>query len=98
MPGIAGLISRQPPDVCRRLVEQMTASMQHEKFHVSSSHDALELGVFAGSVALEGSFADCQPIGNEGDDVALLLAGECFSDRDTLRNAASLIDLYKEKG
>jgi asparagine synthase (glutamine-hydrolysing) len=98
MPGIAGLISRQPPDVCRRLVEQMTASMQHEKFHVSSTYDAAELGVFAGSVSLEGSFADCQPLVNEAGDIALLVAGECFSDHKTDRNAAWLIDLYERSG
>src|SRR2546425_1494587 len=110
MPGIAGLISRQPADVCRHLVEQMTASMQHEKFHVSSTYDAAELGVFGGRVALEGSFADCQPIVNERADIALLFAGECFSDQQTLAqlrargrqvesdNATWLIHLYAEKG
>ena len=110
MPGIAGLISRQPPDTCRHLVEQMIGSMQHEKFHVSGSYSAAELGVFAGWVALEGSFADCQPTLSERADIALLFAGECFTDQDTraqLRvrghsfednTATWLIHLYEERG
>jgi asparagine synthase (glutamine-hydrolysing) len=83
MPGIAGLISRQRPDVCQRLVDEMIASMQHEKFYVSGTHSAPELGVFAGWVALEGSFADRQPLFNDEADIGLILSGECFSDTET---------------
>ena len=82
MPGIAGVISRQPAHICERMTAQMIASMQHEKFHVSGSYSAPELGVFVGWVALEDSFADCQPILSERGDVVLLLSGECFSDPD----------------
>jgi len=110
MPGIAGIISRRPPDVCRRLVRQMVRSMQHEKFHVGGGYAAPELGIFAGWVALENSFADCQPIVNERDDTVLLFAGECFSDRGTRSglkarghqfegtDATWLIHLYEERG
>src|SRR5437867_11884049 len=83
MPGIAGLISRQPSDTCQRLVEQMIATMRHEKFYESGTYSAPELGIFGGWTALEGSFADCQPIRSERDDIALLFSGECFSDRET---------------
>ena len=79
MPGIAGLISRQSPDACRRLIERMVGSMQHEKCHVSGTYSDPELGVFAGWVALERSFADGQPILSERGDLALLLAGECLA-------------------
>src|SRR5438132_14180120 len=82
MPGIAGLISRRHPGVCRRLVETMTGCMQHEKFHVAGTFSAPELGIFAGWVALENSFAHSQPLMNEQADVILLVAGECFADPD----------------
>jgi asparagine synthase (glutamine-hydrolysing) len=110
MPGIAGVISTQPPEACRPLVEQMIATMRHESFYASGTYAAPELGVFAGWAALENSFADCQPIRTERDDIVLLLSGECYADRETyaqLRQrghrledgkASWLIPLYEEKG
>ena len=112
MPGIAGLISRQSqaPDTCRRFVNQMLASMQHEKFYASGSYWAPELGVFAGWVALEDSFSRRQPLVSERCDVALLFSGECFADPDALvtlkkrgypfegNESAWLLALYDAKG
>jgi len=110
MPGIVGLISRRHPGVCRRLVETMTGCMQHEKFHVSGTFAAPELGVFAGWVALENSFANSQPLTNEQGDVILLVAGECFADPDVrtqlkarghrveATDATWMVHLYEEKG
>jgi asparagine synthase (glutamine-hydrolysing) len=102
MPGIAGLISKRPSDECRRLVEQMLSCMKHEPFYTSGTCSAPELGVFAGYVALEGAFADCQPIVNEREDIFLLFAGECFTDPGSTmplqRRGHWLIRLYEEQG
>src|SRR5438477_3385323 len=110
MPGIAGLISRRHPGECIRLVETMTASMQHEKFHVAGTSSAPELAVFGGWVALENSFAQSQPLMNERADVILLVAGECFVDaevstqlkapghRPEESRAAWMARLYEENG
>jgi asparagine synthase (glutamine-hydrolysing) len=110
MPGLAGLISRRGGRACEHLAAEMTALMQHEKFHVSGSHSAPELGLFAGWVALEGSFAHSQPITNERGDVVLLIAGECFSGqsgntvletrgrRREPNSAGWLTDLYEKRG
>src|SRR5687768_14417966 len=110
MPGIAGLISRHPPDACRRVVAQMTASMQHEKFHTSGTYSVPEMGVFAGWIALENTFADCQPVVNEQADIVLIFAGECFFAHQTLvdlkarghrihgEDASWLVHLYEELG
>jgi len=110
MPGIAGIISRQRPDVCRRLVEQMTECMQHEKFHALGTYSVPELGAYGGWVALEGSFAHRQPLMTVNADIVLLLAGECVSDPDVRRelkakghrfednNAEWVVRLYEERG
>jgi asparagine synthase (glutamine-hydrolysing) len=110
MPGIAGVISAHPPAERQRLVERMLASMRHETFYTSGLHTAPSLGVCAGWMALEGSFADCQPIANETGDLALVFSGECFSDassRDELKarghridgnTAAWIIHAYEEHG
>jgi asparagine synthase (glutamine-hydrolysing) len=110
MPGIAGLVSPKPSAECRRLVERMLASMRHETFYASGTYAAPELNVFAGWVAHEGSFADCQPVLNEQGDIVLIFAGECFSDTSTRweltarghelkeENASWLVHLYEERG
>src|SRR5256885_14854959 len=110
MPGLAGLISWWHPGVCSHASwKTMTGCMQHEKFHIPGSFGAPELGVFAGWVALEDSFAHSQPLMNEQADVILLVAGERFADpgvRTQLKarghrleesNAAWMVHLY-EKG
>src|SRR5260370_22418553 len=79
MPGIAGLISAQPAKTCRRLLEQMVGSMQHEKFHIAGGYSAPELGVFVGWVGVEDSLGRCQPMVNEGGDVTVVVCGEYFA-------------------
>jgi asparagine synthase (glutamine-hydrolysing) len=108
MPGIVGLVSRQPPALCSARVMEMVACMQHEAFYVSGIHAAPELGVFAGWSAHEHSFADCQPIVGD-DQVTLVFSGECYSDPDSRRKptglqrrsrdntASRLLELYKER-
>src|SRR5262249_43143243 len=98
------------PGECRRLVETMTGCLQHEKFHVSGTFSAAELGVYGGWVALQDSFAHCQPLTNEQADIILLVAGECFAEPDVrtqlkarghcveATNAAWMVHLYEEEG
>jgi asparagine synthase (glutamine-hydrolysing) len=69
-----------------------------------------EMGIYAGWVAHENSFAAGQPFFNERRDVVLLLSGECFVDPETrtglrqkgheLEQAAGgwLVHLYEEEG
>jgi asparagine synthase (glutamine-hydrolysing) len=78
MPGIAGIISRRPAADCERAVKSMVAIMRHESFHTTGTFSAPELGVFAGWVAQENSFADKQVFQNETKDIALVFSGECF--------------------
>src|SRR5277367_6634897 len=83
MPGITGIISRKPAAECERAVKAMTAIMRHESFHTSGTFSVPELGVYAGWVAHENSFADGQVFQNETKDIALIFAGECFIDAAT---------------
>ena len=83
MPGIAGIFSQRPAHECESLVKSMVGSMEHEQFYVSGSYAAPEMGVYAGWVAHENSFAAGQVFFNERKDIALLLSGECFPDLET---------------
>ena len=110
MPGIAGIISRLPAANCIRTVQTMTAAMQHEDFHTTGNFSVPELGVFAGWVAQENSFAAAQVFENETKDVALIFCGECFAEPEVkaqLRRdghsfadsgGAWLVHLYEARG
>jgi len=110
MPSIVGIISQKPPEECRRLVKAMVASMQHERFYVSGTCFVPEMGVHAGWIAHENSFAAGQVFWNEQRDVALVLSGECFLDSQTgvelrqkghqigTNEASWLVHLYEEQG
>src|SRR5437762_7155 len=110
MPGIVGIISQRPPEDCQRLVKSMANVMEHEAFYDSGIYCVPEIGVYAGWVALENSFAAKQPFLNERSDVVLVFSGECFTDPETrtrlrqngheLRQAGGswLLQLYEEEG
>ena len=110
MPGIVGIISQKPADDCRRLVKSMLSSMEHELFYDSATYSVREMGIYAGWIAHEDSFAAGQVFFNEQRDIALLLSGECFAGPETcaklkqsgheLGKAAGswLVHFYEEEG
>jgi asparagine synthase (glutamine-hydrolysing) len=110
MPGITGMISQGPPEECQSLVKFMVASMEHEPSYDSGTYSVPEIGIYAGWVAHENSFAAGQPFFNEQRDIALLFSGECFVDPKTraelkqkgheLAEAAGswIIHLFEEEG
>jgi asparagine synthase (glutamine-hydrolysing) len=110
MPGIAGVISRQPAAATARIVKTMVAAMRHEAFYMAGDFAAPELGVCAGWTAHENSFAAGQVFQNEQKDVALIFCGECFlgaAEKDALKRAGHefsetgggwLVHLYEAHG
>ena len=110
MPGIVGIISERPSVECRESREI------HGEFHgtrvfLRFGHVLrARMGIYAGWVAHENSFAAGQPFFNERRDVVLLFSGECFVDPETrtglrqkgheLGQAAGswLVHLYEEEG
>jgi asparagine synthase (glutamine-hydrolysing) len=109
MPGIVGIISREPSDECQRFVTSMVASMKHEQFYTSGMYAAPEIGIYAGWVAHGNSFAAGQVFFNESKDISLIFSGECFVDpgiRSDLRrkghklnsNNDWLVHFYEEEG
>jgi asparagine synthase (glutamine-hydrolysing) len=88
----------------------MTASMRHGPFYLTGALSFPDLGIYAGWVAHENSFAAGQVFFNERKDIALLFSGECFADPETstelkqkgheLGEAAGnwLVHFYEEEG
>jgi asparagine synthase (glutamine-hydrolysing) len=60
--------------------------MEHERFSTSGLYSVPEMGVYGGWAAHENGTKRGEHIfANETGDVALLLSGECFADRETRR-------------
>ena len=110
MPGIVGIISQKTAVETAPLVNAMVATMRHERFYVTGTFAAPELGVSAGWVAHENSFAAKQVFQNEQKTIMLVFSGECFVDSETRKrlnqnghafsetDGSWLIRLYEEAG
>ena len=57
--------------------------MCHEPSYVFGRHNSPVMGIYAGWIAHEGSFASNQIFQDEQKKVTLLLSGECFLDSET---------------
>lgn len=84
MPGIVGLISKQPRAIAEQKLFLMLESMRHESFYVSGTWIDERSGIYLGWVARKGSFADCLPLLNEREDLVLLFAGEEYPDPSSI--------------
>jgi len=110
MPGIVGIVSQKSAEECQDLVKFMVSSLEHESFYDSGMYSAPKMGIYAGWVAHENSFASGQVFFNERKDIALLFSGECFVDPETRAEikgrghelgpavGSLLVHLYEEEG
>jgi asparagine synthase (glutamine-hydrolysing) len=109
MPGIVGIISRKPAAESAHLVKTMVATLRHERSYVTGDFAAPELGVGAGWIAHENSFAARQLFQNEAKDITLIFSGECFVAAETKNRLRQnghqfgtggdwLVHLYEELG
>lgn len=108
MPGIVGLITKQPRSSAEPQLLHMLRTICHEAFYSTGTWADEHLGVYVGWTALNGSFSDGMPLCNEKEDVRLIFSGEEYSNPQTanqLRNrghsvgtteAAHLVHLYEE--
>ena len=80
MPGIAGLVSRQSAEMCRRTVAAMIDSMVRDAGCRVTTCEAPEMGAYAGGVAHPGSFAARESRAAAGGTLDLVMAGECVHD------------------
>lgn len=110
MPGIVGIISQKPAGECASLIGAMVASMRHEPFYVSGTYQVPDMGIYAGWVAHEGSFAANQVFLNEDGHIAIVFSGECHVDPETVSGLSErghrlaenegswLVHAYEEEG
>src|ERR1700678_1520286 len=108
MPGIVGLITKQPRKWAEPQLARMVQSMQHELFYVSGTWIDETLGVYIGWGARENSFSDGMPVRNERGDAILVFSGEDYPQSGTARGlkerghsfedggSSYLVHLYEE--
>jgi len=110
MPGLVGIFSRRPKELCEKSLNLMVRAIRHESFYNHGLYIDAGMYTHVGWTCHKHSFTDCMPIFNESRDIILFLAGEVFSDFDqildlriqghefTEGNAAYLVHLYEELG
>ncbi len=110
MPGIVGIILKQPAKSIRAERDVMTAALVHEPSYRSGTLHEEALGVSVGWAVHEGSFADCMPVWNETRDVCLIFSGETYADSQVMTDlrsrghsfssddASYLVHWYEEAG
>jgi asparagine synthase (glutamine-hydrolysing) len=80
VPGIVGLITKQPCCEAKAQLSAMLKAIQYEAFYGSGTWVDESLGVYVGWTTLKGSFCDEMPISNEREDVCLIFSGEEYPD------------------
>lgn len=78
MPGIAGIFGINSPGEGRRRLDMMLAAMSHSLPCAAGRHVSAKMGIYAGWIAQEGSFAAQESVRIAGNDVSLALSGECY--------------------
>src|SRR5437773_6260351 len=84
MPGITGIITKQPYRGVEEDLGAMIDVMQHEKFYRSGQYLNKNLGAYVGWVCHEHSFADCMPLVSRQKDLVLIFQGENYLNEATL--------------
>jgi asparagine synthase (glutamine-hydrolysing) len=85
MPGIVGLITKQPRRWAEPQLLRMVESLHHHASYKTGLWMDEPLGVYVGWVVQDGAFADGMPVQNEDGNIVLLFAGEEFPEPGTAR-------------
>lgn len=91
MPGIVGLVTAMPRELAERQLRRMVEALRHEPFYESGRWTDASLGVYAGWSAPPNRVSAALPR-DGGGDVAVLFAGEDFSEADAARRPDATCD------
>jgi asparagine synthase (glutamine-hydrolysing) len=85
MPGVVGVVTKQPAGWAQVQVRQMVAGLNHGAENLSGTWSDAQMGVYAGWVSRRGSFSAAMPLRNERGDRTLIFAGEEYPDPQSVR-------------
>src|ERR1700677_3253620 len=89
MPGIVGLITKQPRSSAEPQLLAMLKTICHESFYSTGTWVDEQSGIYVGWAALKGSFSDGMPLCNEKEDVHLIFSGEEYPNPQTVNELRS---------
>jgi asparagine synthase (glutamine-hydrolysing) len=98
MPGIVGIITKQPREAAMRGLNRMVEAMRHESFYSTGSFADEASGVYVGWIARQGSFAEQMPVCSERDERMLVFSGEDYPDPDTAQRLKSRGHVFGTRG
>lgn len=83
MPGIVGLITKQPRVAAERELEQMLETVRHKSCYKTGTWTDEISGVYIGWTSRQDSFSDGMPLHNERSDINLIFSGEEYPEPGT---------------
>jgi len=83
MPGIVGLITKQPREWAEPQLQRMVQCHRHESFYQTGTWIDESLGVYVGWAARAGSFSDGMPLASEQGNAILVFSGEDHPEHGT---------------
>ena len=108
MPGIAGIIRKQPREAIGNDLGRMVESMRHETYYVGDRYVNVDAGLYLGWVSHPSSLGACMPLRSKDGKRMLVLVGEHFTHRgwqssdngfySPESSAQQILHLYEELG
>ncbi|MEO5925027.1 MAG: hypothetical protein ABIR70_14495 [Bryobacteraceae bacterium] len=96
MPGIVGIVTKQPRPIAERQLASMVEAMRHEPFYKCGTWSDEAIGVYVGW-ALHGTAGEQQmPLRNASGEIALVFSGEDFSRETPTGNLGYLVQTYED--
>ena len=80
MPGIVGLITKQPREWAEPQLLRMVESLRHHSSYKTGTWIDESVGIYVGWAERENSFSDGMPLRNERGDIVLIFSGEEFPE------------------
>lgn len=100
MPGIVGLITKQPRELAEPQLRRMVDTLKHESFYETGTWIDESLGVYLGWATRKGAFLAGMPWRNAQNDVILAFSGEDFPDPNLIRKpcacGAYIVNRFEE--
>jgi asparagine synthase (glutamine-hydrolysing) len=84
MPGIVGLITKQPREFAEPQLERMVEALKHESFYETGTLIDESLGLYLGWANRKSTFLAGMPWRNARNDVIMAFSGEDFPDPDVI--------------
>jgi asparagine synthase (glutamine-hydrolysing) len=98
MPGIVGLVTKQPRAWAEPQVLRMVESLRHGSSYLTGTWIDESLGIYLGWAERKDSFSDGMPLRNERGDVVLVFSGEEFPEPGTVRRLQDRGHVVESKG